>query len=171
DWGQEGDAEGIIHAVGVPGWLGRGGQYHPRRRRAGWFFIIPRVWPESTGLGSFEEALDLVAEILEVIRADAEFEDFLDHGREVGQGANGAERRSLGGTDEAARRGQHQGVFDDAQGHSSGVELGGQQTIRTADRACSSGRLAVSAQDLRKFGHSSYTRFNAESIFMRSGRP
>ena len=35
------EIQAIIHAEGVFVWLGwKEEQYHPRRRRAGWFFII-----------------------------------------------------------------------------------------------------------------------------------
>ena len=60
----------IIHAAGV---------------RVGVTSSTPQAWRESAGARSFEEAPDLVAEVLEVIRADAGFEDFFNHRGEVGQ--------------------------------------------------------------------------------------
>jgi len=71
------------------------------------------------------KAGDLAAEVSEVILADGELEHLVEEGDKVSQRANGAQRRSLGGAEEPAGGGQHQGVFHGLQGHSAGVPLGG----------------------------------------------
>src|ERR1039458_3854578 len=48
----------------------------------------------------------------------------------------------------AARRGEHQCVFDGSQRHAALLQLGGQETVRLADGARGSRRLAVGAEHL-----------------------
>ena len=52
-------------------------------RRAVWFSVIRAE--ASTGLSGWRDALELLAEILEVVRADAQFAHFLDDRQEIGQ--------------------------------------------------------------------------------------
>ena len=59
--------------------------YHPRRRRAVWFSIIRAEARTGRGCLPVCDALELVAEILEVVRADAQFPHFLYHGKEISQ--------------------------------------------------------------------------------------
>src|SRR6266508_3525127 len=77
-------------------------QYYPRRRRAGWCSII--CANGALGLLIVDDLFELAAYVLEVIRADAHLENFLDHRHEVSQGANRAQRWGIGGTHQAARR-------------------------------------------------------------------
>jgi hypothetical protein len=76
-----------------------------------------------------------VAQIAEVLRTHIELEDLFDDRREVGQRANDAERRSIGGTRQAPRGGQNQRVLDRLDRHAALVQLGRQQTVRAADGA------------------------------------
>ena len=71
------------------------------------------------------KARDLAAEVAEVIGADGEFEHLVDDGEKVSQGANRGEGRSIGGAEEAARGGEHQGVFHGVQGYAARIQLGG----------------------------------------------
>ena len=71
----------------------RSRRYHPRRRRAAWFSIIRangahRELGAAKDLPDWYDLLEFVAEILEVVRADAHAEHFLDHGKEIGQRTN-----------------------------------------------------------------------------------
>jgi hypothetical protein len=52
----------------VRGWM----PYHPRRRRAGWFSIIRAKGAQRRAYRGWRDAFELVAEILEVLRADAQ---------------------------------------------------------------------------------------------------
>jgi len=57
----------------------------------GLVFHHPRRGAHGAGcLPGWRSALELVAEILEVVLADTQFPHFLDHGKEIGQRANGA---------------------------------------------------------------------------------
>lgn len=71
----------IIHAEGVfgEGWQRR--RYHPRRRHVGWVFIISSK--QGCGLPVLRDPMRLLAQILEVVGADAEFQHFLDHRQAV----------------------------------------------------------------------------------------
>src|ERR1022692_2347999 len=86
--------------------------YHPRRRRVlvgvnrGSSIIHAegvRGWCSSIrangahGLPMVGDPLELAAYVLEVIRADAHFENLLDHRHEVSQRTNRAQRRGGGG--------------------------------------------------------------------------
>ena len=116
--------------------------YYPRRRRVGvWDFVS--LGESATRLG---EALDPMAQILEVRLFDAQLQHFFDDCREACQGTNRAQRRSSGSTQDPARRGQNQCVFDRGQGHAARLQLGGQETVRLADGARGSRRLALSSQ-------------------------
>ena len=128
--GNGNDAEGIIHAEGVF-FGGRGGSaisstpqacglvfHHPRRRRASGI--------GGEGLPGLGNAFELVAKILEVIRADAQVEHFLDHRQKISQRTNRAQRWGIGGPHQAAGRRQHECVFDHAHGDAALVELRGQ---------------------------------------------
>ena len=54
---------------------------------------LPAQRIASTGVRTGLRALDLVAEILEVLGADSQLLNFLDHRQEVSQGANSVQRR------------------------------------------------------------------------------
>ena len=76
---------GIIHAEGVRGdFLSSA----PKARRAALGCV-----GAAGGLPCCGEAFDLLAQMLEIARTDAEAEHFLDHGDEVCQGADRAEAR------------------------------------------------------------------------------
>src|ERR1022692_1201452 len=100
--------------------------YYPRRRRVGvWDFVS--LGESATRLG---EALDPMAQILEVRLFDAQLQHFFDDCREVCQGTNRAQRRSSGSTQDPARRGQNQCVFDGSQRHAALLQSGSQETVR-----------------------------------------
>ena len=89
--------------------------YHPRRRRVGvWDFVSL-----AESAARLDEASDPVAQILEVLWFDAQFQYFFYDCREVGQGTNRAQRRRSGSTKDAARRGENECVFDRSQGHAA----------------------------------------------------
>ena len=98
-FGGRGEQSDIIHAAGV---------------RVGFPSSAPkaRTSAGAAGLPCWRDAFELVAEIVEVVRADAQLEHFLDHGKEVSQRANRAQWRSIGGTNQSARRRQDECVFD-----------------------------------------------------------
>jgi hypothetical protein len=78
--GTENQAASIIHAEGVLEWCW-GGQPYPRRRRAGWVSIIGAEGAHPAGGGDW--VCDPVAQISEIVRADAQAEYFIDHRKEV----------------------------------------------------------------------------------------
>src|ERR1017187_2705734 len=118
--------------------------YYPRRRRVGvWDFVS--LGEAATRLGG---AVDPMAQILEVRLFDAQLQQFFDDCREVCQGTNRAQRRRSGSTQDPARRGEHQCVFDGSQRHAALLQSGSQETVRLADGARGSRRLAVGAEHL-----------------------
>src|ERR1039458_127003 len=128
-----------IHAAGVRG------SVISSPPEAGWGVGFRLAGESAARLG---EALDPMAQILEVRLFDAQLQHFFDDCREVCQGTNRAQRRSSGSTQDPARRGQNQCVFDGSQGHAALLELGGPETVRWADGSRGSRRLAVSAEHL-----------------------
>jgi len=72
----------IIHAEGVSVGVVGSRRYHPRRRRAVWFSVIRAEAP--TGLPWWRDALELEAEVVEVVRTDAQFLHFFDDRQEIG---------------------------------------------------------------------------------------
>ena len=114
--------------------------------------------------------------MLEVLRTDAQSEHFLDHRREVRQGADRTQRRGVGGPYHPARRRQDQGVFDRRQRHTAFMQLGRQEAVRTADCARRPRCLPVSAEYLldiyssRLMGFSS-TRIPSQPCSSRSDGP
>jgi len=74
-------------------------------------------------VGCLREALDLVAQIMKVVLADMQVEDFINDGSEVSQGANRGERRRVTGAEEAAGGGQQQGVLNCNQRHGAFIKL------------------------------------------------
>src|SRR5579862_5699628 len=111
----------------------------------GWVFHHPRRG--ATGLPRWRDALELVAEILEVVRVDAQSLHLLDDRQEIGQRANGAQRLGIGGPDQPARRCQDECVFDHAYGDAALEQLHSQQAVRTADGPRRSRRFAIRFQD------------------------
>ena len=93
-----------------------------------------------------EEALDLYSCVFEILRADAELEDFFDHRREVGQGLNGVERRKAWCAEKPAEDGQYHGVFHNAQRYPARMPLLGQKTVRTADYSRCARRYTIGIQ-------------------------
>jgi hypothetical protein len=102
--------------------------YHPRRRRVlvgvkrassiihaegvrGWYSII-RAKGAHGGLPIAGDSFELAAYVLEVIRAYTQADHFLDHGKEISQRANRAQRRGIGGAHQSSRCRQHECVFD-----------------------------------------------------------
>src|ERR1035437_4964764 len=94
------------------------------------------------------EPLEFLPCVLEVLFSHLRFEDFLDNRQEIGQGAHGGQRRSVGGPDQAAYRGQHESVLNRVQGDAALIELEGQQTVWPAQIAAGSRRFAISFQNL-----------------------
>ena len=66
-------------------------QHHPRRRRAGG----GRRGRLAERLALGEQSLELVAEVAEVVGIGVGSEEFVDHGCEVGERADGGERGSV----------------------------------------------------------------------------
>src|SRR5580658_702077 len=143
----------IIHAEGVVWWEWRDKRYHPRPQACG--VGIASSAPEARtvraakfgGLPYWREAFELVTEILEVFRADAQAEHLLDHGKEISQRTNRAQRRSICGPHQAARRRQQECVFDHAHGDAALVELQGHHSVRAADSPHRTRRFAIRFQN------------------------
>jgi len=95
----------IIHAEGVflGGSGGAGGFIHAEGVRVGFHHPCPRPHRRA-GLPCWRDAFELVAEILEVIRADAQAEHFLDHRKQISQRTNHSPWRGIGSSHQAARR-------------------------------------------------------------------
>src|SRR6266700_7179892 len=129
--GGSGGGGGFIHAEGV--WVGF---HHPCRR--------PH---RRAGLPCWRDPFEFVAEILEVLWADAQAEHFFDHGKEISQRTNREQRWGIGGPHQAARRRQDECVFDDARGDAALVELRGQHAVRTADDPHCTRRFAIRFQN------------------------
>ena len=106
------------------------------------------AWLPDSGLPGRCEVCELVSQVAEVIRADAQFAHLLDHGKEVRQRANRAQGRRTGRADQAPRSRQHQGVFDHHHGKAALVELGSQHPVRSAHRPHRARRFPVRLQDL-----------------------
>ena len=113
-------------------------QHHPRRRRA-------CSQTEGRLLGRWE-GCDALAQMAEVLGTNRKTQDLINHGREVGQGANDGERWSIGGARQTARGGQSQRVLHRLDGHAALVQLGREQTIRTTDSAARAGSGTVGFQ-------------------------
>ena len=116
----------IIHAVGVCFDVREDQQYHPRRKACGVLSYHPRRRRGGLGFVSLgesaarlDEASDPVAQILEVLWFDAQFQHFFYDCREVSQGTNRAQRRRSGSTKDPARRGENECVFDRSQGYAA----------------------------------------------------
>ena len=109
-------ANSIIHAVGV--------RVGGRRAQSS---------------GERREAPEFGAQVLEVVVAGVEAEHFLNDVGVVGKGSDVGQRRSVEGADEPACRGENQGVLNDAQWHTTVVELAGKESIGTTDYAYRSG--------------------------------
>lgn len=99
-------------------------------------------------LPGWRHALELVAEILEVVRADAQFLHFLNDRQEISQRTDGAQRLGIGAPYQAARRRQHERVFDHAHGDTALEELRSQHSVRMADGPRRARRFAIRFQDL-----------------------
>ena len=70
-----------------------GKQYHPRRRRAGWFSVIRAggaslVSEGRSGSIRGRNTFEFVAEMLEVVLTEAQTEHFVDDRKEVSQRTN-----------------------------------------------------------------------------------
>ena len=82
------------------------------------------TWEESgRGLTGLDGPLDLLAEIAEVVWINGQSEDFIDHGEEVRQRANRAQRRGVSGTNQPPCGRQDQGIFDSRQRHTALMQL------------------------------------------------
>src|SRR6202165_5388341 len=92
------------------------------------------------------EGCDAMAQMAEVFRTNLKTHDLFNHGREVGQGANDPERRSVGGACQTAGRGQSQRVLHRIERHTTLVQLGGEQKGRTTDGAAGARSGAVSVK-------------------------
>ena len=83
--------------------------------------MVDSLWELRGALGCLSRPLDLVAEVVEVILADGEGEDFVDHGREVSERSNRCQRRRIIET-ETAGGGENERVFNCNQWHTTLVE-------------------------------------------------
>src|SRR5579883_205598 len=117
------------------------GSHHPRRRRALWKErergdIIYAVGVRGAVSSSARNAgpCEFVAEIVEVLRSDTHFQHFFNHRQEISQRANRVQGRSIGWPNQAARRRQHQRVFDHVHRKTALIKLGCQRPVGTANR-------------------------------------
>jgi hypothetical protein len=94
------------------------------------------------------EPLELLPRVLEVLFSNLRFKHFFDNRQEVGQGAHGGQRRSVGGPDHAAYRGEHEGVLDLFCRYAALIELEGQQSVWPAWFAAGSWRVAINFENL-----------------------
>jgi len=131
-------ASDIIHAAGVRFAFPSSA---PRARVGSWL-------RRTRQLSDRHDPLELVAEMVKVLRADAHVQHFFDHRQEISERTNGAQRRGIGGTHQAAHRRQHEGVFDHTHGHAALLELRGQDAVRTTGHAHRTRRLAVRPENL-----------------------
>ena len=88
-----------------------------------------------------------MSEIVEVVLADRQGEDFIDHRREVSQGANGGQGRRVVGAEETAGGGENERVFDGNQWHSSLVKCSSNEAVMPADGSCCARSFTISIQD------------------------
>jgi hypothetical protein len=67
---------------------------------------------------------DAAAQMAEVLRRDRETQDLFDDRREIRQGTNDSERRSMSGARQTASYGQNQRVLDRIERHATLVQVG-----------------------------------------------
>jgi hypothetical protein len=94
------------------------------------------------------DVLKFLAEILEVVGADPQSLHFLNDRQKVCQRADGGQRLGIGLPHLAARRRQHECIFDNAHGNAPLEELGCQHSVRTANDPHRTRRFAIRFQDL-----------------------
>jgi hypothetical protein len=94
-------------------------------------------------LGSIEVGL----EIAEVVLADAEVKNLVDHRKQVMQRPNGLERNGIRGAEDTTRGGQDQRVFDDGDRHATIIKNRGEETIIATDSASGSRRSAIGIEN------------------------
>lgn len=70
-----------------------------------------------------------------VLGTNLKSQDLFNHGREVGQSANGPQRWSIGGACQPPRGSQSERVLNRLEWHAALVQLGREQTVRTTDGA------------------------------------
>ena len=138
-----GDLPDIIHAEGEFALkVGNKTSSTPKGVRGGFTSSVGQACGERVGAVR-EEALDLYSCVFEILRADAELEDFFDYRRKVGQGLNGVERRKAWCAEKPAEDGQYHGVFRNAQRYPARMPLLGQKTVRTADHSRCARRYTI----------------------------
>src|SRR6266571_4822301 len=84
----------------------------------------------------------------EVLRTNLETQDLFNDGREVRQRADDSERQRIGGARQAPRGSESQRVLDHFERYAALVQLGREQTVRTADGAGSTRSGTVGFQKL-----------------------
>jgi hypothetical protein len=84
------------------------------------------------------DSIDVELKVTEVVLADAELKDFVNHWKQVMQRPDGLERNSVRRAEDPARGGQDQGVFDDSERYVAIIKSSGQQTVVAPDgtRGC-----------------------------------
>lgn len=87
-------------------------------------------------------------EIVEVILADVESKDFVDDGQQIMQRPNRLEGNGVGRSEDTARCGQKQGVFDSKERDAAIIKSGGKETIIAANRTGGTGRAAIGIEKL-----------------------
>ena len=87
---------------------------------------------ETTAWLSRCETLQLVADVLIVMRIDAGREHFIDDGQKVGEGPNHRQRCGPIRPEEAADSGESKCVFNGDEWYSTLIELCRQQTVGAA---------------------------------------
>ena len=73
--------------------------------------------------------------------------EFLNDGEIVGEGADGGQWRTIGGTAKAAGGGQQESGFDEVEADGPGVELSGEEAVGPTRPRGSAGHLRVEGQD------------------------
>lgn len=95
-----------------------------------------------------EKALERGSNMLVVLGLDLQADDFLDHGQEVGQGANGREWRRGGRSRQATCGGENERVLRDAERHGAFVKLLSEQPVATSHNARGAGRCAIGIEEI-----------------------
>src|SRR5665213_766495 len=103
------------------------------------------VWREELLGGG--DALEFVAEVLKVFRADFQLQNFVDHRREVRQRTNDSERCCIGRPCRAPRRRRSQRVSDCFERQATLIQMVCKEAIRAARHARSARSRAISVEN------------------------
>ena len=101
-----------------------------------------------TELSCGSGALEFVAEVLEVFRADLELQHLFDHRREVRERWQRPERRSIRRPRRTPRRRKCQRVLDCGWKHAAVIQLSCKDTIRTSNHARGTRRRTIRFENL-----------------------